>query len=76
MIGRCESAFTTGIAARSSRLRVCVSKLRMPRSQRITSSFPSATTYSAASKSSSIVADRPRFSSTGLPVRPARLSSG
>ena len=36
MIGRCESDFTTGMAVRSRRLRVWVSKPRTPRSQRIT----------------------------------------
>jgi hypothetical protein len=44
----------------------------MPRSQRITCPCPSATTYSADSRSSKMVAAIPRFSSTGLPQRPAR----
>ena len=36
--------------------------------------LPSARMYSADSRSSWIVADSPRFSSTGFPARPARLS--
>ena len=39
-------------------------------------SFPSARMYSAASSHSSIVAARPRFSSTGFRVRPTARSRG
>ena len=67
MIGRCESFFTTGIALRSRVLRVEVSKVRMPRSQRMTFGLPPASTYSAASSHSWIDVDMPRLSSTGLP---------
>ena len=42
----------------------------MPRSQRITSAFPSLATYSAAMRSSSIEADGPRLISTGFGARP------
>src|SRR2546422_5090839 len=38
--GRCESRFTTGTALRSRVKRVAVSKVRMPRSQRITCGLP------------------------------------
>ena len=75
MIGRCESLCTTGIAVRSNTLRVDGSKPRMPRSHRITSRFPSDSTYSAERSSSSIVAAIPRFNSTGFLARPATLSS-
>ena len=44
----------------------------MPRSQRITFLLPPASTYSADSSHSSIVAEMPRFSSTGF-VRAAEL---
>ena len=56
-------------------LRVAVSKVRMPRSHRITCSLPAASRYSAASSNSSTFAARPRFSSTGLPAFPTALSS-
>src|SRR3989454_409276 len=75
MIGRCESLCTTGIAVRSNTLRVDGSKPRMPRSHRITSRFPSDSTYPAERSSSSIVAAIPRFNSTGFLARPATLSS-
>src|SRR6267143_991553 len=75
MIGRCESLCTTGMTVRSKRLRVAVSKLRTPRSHRMTSWFPSASRYSADSSSSCTVALIPRLRSTGLPQRPASLSS-
>ena len=66
---------TTGTALMSSVLRVAVSKVRMPRSQRITSRLPSLRMYSADISHSSIVAERPRLSSTGLPARPTSASS-
>ena len=70
MIGRWESFCTTGIAVRSNRLRVALSKVRTPRSQRITFGLPSDNTYSALSSRSLIVAAMPRLSSTGLPSLP------
>ncbi len=42
--------------------------MRIPRSQRITSLFPPDKRYSAASKNSFIVAQRPRFRRTGLRI--------
>ena len=47
----------------------------MPRSQRITWRLPAARMYSAARSHSSIVPERPRFSITGMRVRPTALSS-
>ena len=46
----------------------------MPRSQSTMSALPSRAMYSADSSHSSIVADMPRFSSTGVPVRPTSRS--
>ena len=46
-------------------LRVAVSKVRMPRSHRITLGLPWATTYSADISSSLMVELSPRFSRTG-----------
>src|SRR6266511_1271404 len=46
--GRCVSSFRTATAARSRVKRVAVSKVLMPRSQRMIRSFPSLATYSAA----------------------------
>ncbi len=51
-------------------LRVAVSKVRMPRSHRITLGLPSAMMYSAAESSSSIEAAMPRLSRTGRSQRP------
>ena len=48
----------------------------MPRSHRITSVLPSPVMYPAAASHSSYVADMPRFSRTGMPLRPAARSSG
>ena len=73
--GRCESSRTSGTALRSSVNRVAVSKVRMPRSHRMTSRLPCDRMYSAASSHSSIVEDMPRFKSTGLPERPASCKS-
>ena len=55
--------------------RYAVSNVRMPRSQSMTLSLPSFSTYSAAIRSSSSVEESPRFSSTGTPVRPISASS-
>ena len=49
-------------------LRVCGSNVRMPRSHSTTSWLPATTMYSAAISHSSIVADSPRLSSTGMRV--------
>ena len=73
MTGRCESCLSSGIGVESSVLRVIVSKVRMPRSQRITWRLPRATMYSAAISNSLIVAHMPRLSSTGLPQLAHRL---
>ena len=66
MMGRWDISFTRGTTDRSSVLRVAVSNVRIPRSQRITWWFPSARIYSAAARNSSMVALMPRFSSTGF----------
>ena len=52
----------------SSVLRVMVSKVRMPRSQRITWSLPAAMMYSALISSSSMVLASPRLRRMGLSV--------
>ena len=75
MIGRCVKALTTGTAVRSSVLRVYPSKVRIPRSHKMTWSFPSDKMYSADINHSSMVAASPRLRSTGLPIRPTLLSS-
>jgi hypothetical protein len=65
--GRCVFSWSTGIAFRSMVFRVDVSNVRIPRSQRITSLFfPAERMYSADWSHSSIVAESPRFSRTGL----------
>ena len=66
MTGRCVSSRSTGTAVRSSVLRVDGSNVRMPRSQRITLALPADSTYSAAISHSSMVAPKPRLSSTGV----------
>ena len=73
--GRCVSFLSTGTALRSSVKRVAVSKVRMPRSHRMTLGLPPASTYSADSSHSWIVVDMPRLRSTGLPVSATRRSS-
>ena len=55
--------------------RVPGSKLRMPRSHRMTPGAPPSSRYSAAASHSSTVAPKPRLSSTGRPARAAALSS-
>ena len=75
MIGRCDSRCTIGIAVRSNMLRAIVSKLRMPRSHRITWPLPSARMYSALRSRSLIVAAMPRLSSTGFFILPTVFSS-
>ena len=59
----------------SNVLRVAVSNVRMPRSHRMTSVLPPLRTYSADSSHSSIVAEMPRLSSTGLRACPSSRSS-
>src|SRR5438876_760437 len=59
--GRCVNSFSAGIAAMSQVLRVTVSNVRMPRSHKITSAFPSAVIYSADISSSFTVLLNPRF---------------
>src|SRR6266851_1233759 len=56
-IGRWLSFLTTGIAEMSNVLRVAVSNVRIPRSQRVTSLLPPLSTYSADSSHSSIFAE-------------------
>ena len=56
-------------------MRVAVSKVRIPRSQRITCSLPPAITYSALMSSSWRVLAMPRLMSTGLRSFPSSLSS-
>src|SRR6059058_4921829 len=58
MMGKCDSLCTTGMAVRSNTLRVAVSKPRMPRSHRMTSWFPSASTYSAEGTHDVILCER------------------
>src|SRR5207245_529161 len=74
-MGRCESFLTTGTAFRSSVYRVEASKVRIPRSQRMTFGLPRASTYSADRSHSWIVVAMPRFRRTGFPASPTRLSS-
>ena len=70
MIGRWLSPWTLGTIDRSSVLRVESSNVRTPRSQRITRRLPCASTYSADMSRSLTVALIPRFSRTGVRVRP------
>ncbi len=73
--GRWESCLMTGTAARSKVKRVSVSKVRMPRSHRITLKLPWLRMYSAASRNSVMVADNPRLSSTGFRDCPTSFSN-
>src|SRR5205823_9200618 len=73
--GRCVRRFRSGTALTSNVLRVYFSKVRMPRSHRMTLRLPRASTYSAESRSSSTVADMPRFRSTGFGCSPTASSS-
>ena len=54
--------------------RVAVSKVRMPRSQRMTWVLPPSSRYSAASSHSSTVAENPRLRSTGRRTFPSARS--
>src|SRR5699024_2689341 len=64
--GRWVFSWMMGTADRSRVLRVYFSKVRMPRSQRMTFSLPPAMIYSALMIHSSMVVHRPRLSRTGL----------
>jgi len=64
-----DRAHIEGISA------VAVSKVRMPRSQRMTLGFPLSRINCAERNSSAIVADMPRFSRIGRPDRAAASSS-
>ena len=63
------------MAETSKVLRVAVSNVRMPRSHRMTLGFPALTMYSAAIRSSSIVAPKPRLTITGRATRPTSRRS-
>ncbi len=67
MTGRCVRSRTSATPLRSSVCRVARSNVRIPRSHRMTSAFPSARMYSAAESHSSIVAPPPRLRRTGRP---------
>ena len=75
IIGRWVSPRSTGIALKSRVLRVAFSKVRIPRSHRMTFSVPLASRYSAAIKKSSIVAESPRLRMTGFPSIPTFFRS-
>src|SRR5258708_4058816 len=57
--GKCESSFARATAAKSKVLRMPVSNVLIPRSQRTTSEFPPESRYSAASSHSFTDADGP-----------------
>src|SRR5713226_4311300 len=75
IIGRCVNSFSAGIAAMSQVFRVAVSNVRIPRSHKITSGFPCATTYSADISNSFIVLLIPGFNNAGRPHFPSAFSS-
>lgn len=76
IIGRWLSSLTKGMMLRSRVFRVAVSKVRMPRSQRMTLGLPLERMYSAAERNSSRRAERPRLRSMGFWSLPtARRSS-
>src|SRR5499433_858105 len=72
--GRCESFFSTGTALRSRVKRVDVSKVRIPRSHRMTSGVPAERMYSAERRNSWMLVAMPRLRRTGLPISPTRRS--
>ena len=74
MIGRWLCPWMFGTIDRSSVFRVESSNVRTPRSQRITCRLPCARMYSADISRSLTVALIPRFSRTGVRVRPTSLS--
>ena len=73
MIGKWLCPLTLGTIDRSSVFRVESSKVRIPRSQRITWRLPWARTYSADISRSLTVALMPRLSRTGIRVLPHLL---
>ncbi len=73
--GRWVRIFSSGTALMSIVLRVYGSKVRIPRSHRMTRSFPWERMYSAAMSSSSIVDIIPRFSRTGRCASPTACRS-
>ena len=70
-----RGCFEHGMALMSMVLRVIVSKVRMPRSQRTTCRLPRAAMYSAAHQQLLERRARPRLSSTGRPAARPRASS-
>jgi hypothetical protein len=64
--GRCDSSLASATAARSNVLRMPVSKVFMPRSQRATWSFPPESKYSAANSHSFTEAEGPRLRRMGF----------
>src|SRR5215831_1093418 len=70
--GKCESFFSTGTALRSRVKRVDVSKVRIPRSHRMTSGVPAERMYSAERRNSWMLVAMPRLRRTGLPISPTR----
>ncbi len=70
MTGRWLSSFTKGTASIARVLRVASSKVRMPRSQRMTFGLPFARMYSAARSHSSMVEFMPRLSMIGFWILP------
>src|SRR5262250_807386 len=70
--GRWESFFNTGTALRSRVKRVDVSKVRIPRSHRMTSGVPAERMYSAERRNSWMLVAMPRLRRTGLPISPTR----
>ena len=73
--GRWVFCFNMGMAEISRVFLVEVSKVRIPRSQRMTFSFPPAMMYSALIKSSSRVLARPRFKRMGFRIFPSSFKS-
>ena len=67
--------FNTGMALMSVVLRVYFSKVRIPRSHKITCGLPDERMYSALISSSSMVDISPRLSSTGSLTAPTARSS-
>ncbi len=63
------------MAEMSQVFRVAVSKVRIPRSHKITSGFPCATIYSALINNSLMLLLSPRFSRIGRPHFPSAFSS-
>ena len=75
-MGRWVRRRRRGMALRSRVKREEVSKVRMPRSQSMTSGLPPARMYSAHMSHSSMVLPMPRLSRTGFPQPPTSQRSG